>query len=71
MIGLSESQRERLTELWFVYGNYGKKHRHADHRFLQCLIERGQDLRALFNPSTELVGKVDLILQRADARKED
>lgn len=59
---ISKKQRKQIESLWLVYGNYGKRHSNANHRFLQSLLERGQDLRDLFKPSAEVVLKVDQIL---------
>ena len=32
---LSDSQKEKLHKIWFIYGNRGKKCNHNQHRFIQ------------------------------------
>jgi len=46
-VTLTDSQRERLERLWFVYGNYGSKTTPGNHQFIQCLLEHGIDIRPL------------------------
>jgi hypothetical protein len=46
-ITLTESKRERLERLWFVYGNYGPKTTPGNHQFIQGILEHGLDLRPL------------------------
>jgi len=42
-VELTESQRERLERLWFVYGNHGPKTTAGNHQFVQGLLEHGLD----------------------------
>ena len=51
-VKLSESQRERLERLWFVYGNHGPKTTPGNHQFIQGLLEHGLDLRPLLTKRT-------------------
>lgn len=73
-IKLTQSQKEKLTELWFIYGNNGEKTTLPNHRFLQDLIVNGEDTREFrsnpplipienFYLSKELLEKVDDILK--------
>jgi len=48
MIELTETQRELLLKLWFVYGNKGKKHTHHNHRFIQNFLESGKDTEEFY-----------------------
>lgn len=59
---LTPTQRRELNRLWFIYGNHGAKHSDAGHKFLQGLIEHGEDLRDFYGPSAELVALVDQVL---------
>lgn len=47
-ISLTVAQRKELNNLWFIYGNKGKKHTHGNHRFIQNILERGKDERQLY-----------------------
>lgn len=60
---LNNEQRRELEKLWFVYGNGGRKSTHANHRFVQCLLEHGEDCRDFFKPSQELIELVDGVLR--------
>ena len=62
-ITLTAGQRKRLEDLWFVYGNGGEKHTVPGHRFIQVLLEQGQDARGLYGPGAELIAEVDRILK--------
>ena len=61
---LTEYQKEELNNLWFVYGNGGKKSTMKDHKFIQGFLEYGEDLRNFYNPSLECKNEVDKILNR-------
>lgn len=37
---LTEERWEQLHDLWFVFGNHGKKHSHGNHRLIQDLVEK-------------------------------
>lgn len=43
MINLTPIQRKALEDLWFKFGNGGSKHTHGNHRFIQCILEHGDD----------------------------
>jgi hypothetical protein len=45
---LTEDQKKGLMKLWFIYGNRGKKHSHGNHRFIQCILEHGEDEREFY-----------------------
>jgi hypothetical protein len=47
-IQLSEQQSKDLNALWFLYGNKGKLHTHHNHRFIQNLIEHGEDTEKFY-----------------------
>lgn len=61
-IELTEAQRESLNNLWFIYGNHGKKHSMQDHKFIQGFLEHSRDLRNFYKPSKECLTEVDKIL---------
>lgn len=48
MITLSTQKRKSLEKLWFLYGNGGGKHTHGNHKFIQCILEHGEDLREFY-----------------------
>lgn len=55
MINISEEQRQKLHKLWFVYGNNGKKHSHVNHRYIQNILEHGEDTESFYNaPHTKV-----------------
>lgn len=62
-IPLTSEQKRRLTRLWTIYGNYGRRHSNADHHFIQQFLEQGQDTRNFYQPSEECVERVDAILK--------
>jgi hypothetical protein len=65
MIILTELQRKKLEKLWFVYGNEGKKHSHCNHRYIQNILEQGEDTEAFYKQSA----KNDLAQECVDAVK--
>lgn len=60
---LTKVQRDKLEDLWMVFGNYGKKSNMPDHKFIQGILERGEDLRKFYKPTAECIEKVDAILK--------
>ena len=63
---LTDSQRERLERLWFVYGNHGPKRTPGNHTFIQGFLEHGLDLRDMrgWRPTPECEAVVDAVLAR-------
>lgn len=59
---ITEAQRKFLEDLWFIWGNGGPKHTVGNHKFIQSIIERGDDDRKFFKPDKGLVNVVDSIL---------
>jgi len=55
-------QRRFLEDLWFIWGNGGPKHSMSNHKFIQGIIERGDDDRKFFKPDKDLIRVVDSIL---------
>jgi hypothetical protein len=49
MITLTETQLLELNKLWFIFGNNGKKHTHANHRYIQNLIEHAEDTEEFYS----------------------
>lgn len=45
---LTDEQRKALEDLWFVYGNGGSKHTWGNHKFIQNILDRGDDFRKDF-----------------------
>lgn len=68
MMQLTTIQRKRLQKLWFIYGNDGPKHTHYNHRYIQNLLEHGEDSEELYRQqeaealTDECVGKVKEII---------
>jgi len=73
-VTLTETQRERLEQLWFVYGNRGPKTTPGNHQFIQGLLEHGIDIRPLQTkrtakrdvPTAECVAAVEKVLAPPD-----
>jgi hypothetical protein len=59
---LTDGQRERLENLWFVYGNHGPKATMENHGFIQGFLERDSDERDFYKPSAECLAAVDAVL---------
>ena len=59
---LTEGQRERLENLWFVYGNHGPKATMENHGFIQGFLERDSDERDFYKPTEECLAAVDAVL---------
>ena len=63
IVEINDTQKSDLEDLWFVYGNNGKHHTHANHRFIQCLIDERKDYRDFFKPTLECIKAVEMILE--------
>jgi hypothetical protein len=61
---LTDSQRGRLENLWFVYGNHGPKATMENHGFIQGFLERDSDERDFYKPTGECLAAVDVVLGR-------
>lgn len=48
LIILNPRQRIALNKLWFIYGNDGKKHTHNNHRYIQNILEKGEDTEEFY-----------------------
>jgi hypothetical protein len=61
---ITTNQRKQLEDLWFIFGNQGKKHTHEGHRFIQNILERGEYDRKLYRllATDDVVQAVDVIL---------
>jgi hypothetical protein len=68
---LTQVQRKLLSDLWFKFGNSGPKHTHAGHRFIQCLLEHGEDCRDFFKPPKEVIEAVDPVLAMTEMSEAD
>ncbi len=62
-IQLTKSQKKKLEDIWFVYGNRGPKHSERGHKFIQRFLDMGYDLRSLYKPPKEVIEAVDDILK--------
>jgi len=60
---LTEEQKNQLKDIWFIYGNNGKKHTLSGHKYIQKLLDQGEDYRSFYKPSKELIKLVDSILK--------
>jgi hypothetical protein len=69
-VELTDGQRARLEDLWFVYGNRGPKATMENHGFIQGFLERDSDERDFYKPTEECVAAVDAVLGRAGGRGE-
>lgn len=65
MIIVDDAKRKELEKLWFIYGNNGKKHSHCNHRYIQNILEQGQDTEMFYKKSK----KNDLTQECVDAVK--
>lgn len=71
-VTLTDAQRERLENQWFVYGNHGPKTTPGNHTFIQTILEHGLDIRPLRTtrtrkseiPTPECEAAVDIILRQ-------
>lgn len=78
-VTLTDTQRERLERLWFVYGNHGPKATPGNHQFIQGFIEHGLDLRPLQTkrtpkrdrPTEECEAAVEAVLASPDDAGEE
>jgi hypothetical protein len=61
-VELTDGQRARLEDLWFVYGNHGPKATMENHGFIQGFLERGSDERNFYKPTPECLAAVDAVL---------
>jgi hypothetical protein len=64
-VELTDGQRARLEDLWFVYGNHGPKATMENHGFIQGFLERGSDERNFYKPTPECLAAVDAVLRQA------
>jgi hypothetical protein len=62
-VQLTTRQRAELEDLWFEFGNHGKKHSMANHKYIQALLERGEDLRGFYKPDPECLSAAETILE--------
>ncbi len=61
-VELTDEQRQRLENLWFVYGNHGPKTTMENHGFIQGFLERDADERDFYKPTAECLAAVDAVL---------
>jgi hypothetical protein len=52
-ISLNDSQQKALRKLWFIYGNSGIKHSHCNHRYIQNILEHGEDTESFYKQSSK------------------
>lgn len=62
LVHLTNSQREALEDIWFIYGNNGPKSTRPQHKFIQAILEVGKDFRRYYDVSPECIDEVDRIL---------
>jgi hypothetical protein len=73
-VTITDDQRSRLEDIWFVYGNRGSKRTPGNHQFIQGLLEHGLDLRPLQTkrtpkserPTEECERAVEAVLAMSD-----
>lgn len=61
-MNLTKEQRRALEELWFEYGNGGPKHTHGNHKFIQGILERGEDDRKFYRRPGRVPGWLPVTL---------
>ena len=61
-IELTTEKRRALEDLWFIYGNGGSKHSQEGHKFIQHILEHGEDIRLFYRPGREVIAAVDRAL---------
>jgi len=61
-IDITAEQRHALRELWFVYGNNGKKHNDGDHKFIQRILADEINTGDYYRPTDECVAAVKSVL---------
>lgn len=61
-VTLTEGERTRLEDLWFVYGNHGPQMTAENHGFIQGFLERDADERDFYKPTRECLAAVDAFL---------
>jgi hypothetical protein len=59
----SPEQLKFLEDLWFVWGNYGKRHTMSNHKFIQAILDRREWDNKYYNPDRELESIVVSILE--------
>jgi len=59
---LTNCQKEDLEKLWLIYGNCGQEHSVSNHKFIQKILEKGQDQRGSLNPTEKCLLAVEIIL---------
>lgn len=59
---LTDGKRERLENLWFVYGNHGPKATMENHGVIQGFLERDSDERDFYRPTAECLAAVGAVL---------
>lgn len=77
-VTLTDAQRARIEDQWFVFGNHGPKTTPGNHAFIQAILEHGLDVRPLRTrrtpksqiPTPECEAAVDRILGQPHAPHE-
>ena len=57
VIVLTDKQRVALQKLWFIYGNNGKKHTYHNHRYIQNILEHGENTEEFYRSADSTVAK--------------
>lgn len=57
---MDSEKRRALENLWFTFGNNGSKHTWGNHKFIQGLLERGDDDREFFRRRGRIAGFLPL-----------
>lgn len=55
----TEEKKNKLEDLWFIYGNSGSKHTHGNHRFIQEILVDGRignNINKLFEKDAKFFG---------------
>ncbi len=60
-----------LSDIWFLWGNEGKRPTPENHKFIQGILERGEWDNIFFHPDEELVRIVASILSHPVQRTDD
>jgi len=55
--GITEVQKKKLRQLWFIFGNNGSKCILGNHKFIQGILERNEDNREFYQQGKAVLTK--------------
>jgi hypothetical protein len=66
-MNISPEQKKALEHLWFIFGNYGPKCTMGNHKFIQGILERGEDDREFYRHQGRVASVKPLTKECEDA----